>query len=299
MFTHLISYFSNAKSTEPTPVALGDFLRPDAATIKRILALRAIVDKDKRNEIKKTLPAATISGAFSKRLASEITAYNGLLCIDFDAADNPGKSPEEMREMLAEFQEVAFAGISVGGKGVYAIIPTNCTDPGQHPRICDFMRTVLLQAGLFADPSCKDVCRLRFVSYDPAPHINPTPAIFDAVAYLERLKAQERQALRPTNMASPSDKTRYKVERYIEAIEGGCADVTSHYPDWLKLGFALASEFGSEGENYFHRASQFNPKYDYQNTAAKYAELLKNGSGRVQIGTFFKICNDNGINLRS
>ena len=111
------------------------------------------------------------------------------------------------------------------------------------------------------------------------------------------LKAKEKEVLKPTTAAAPSDYTRYKVEQHIEAAESGCNDVTDHYQNWLRIGFALASEFGADGENYYHRISQFNPHYDYQKTALKYAELLRNGSGRVQIGTFFKILQDNGIKL--
>ena len=87
-----------------------------------------------------------------------------------------------------------------------------------------------------------------------------------------------------------------KIQRVIEQIEQKSADITSNYQDWISIGIALASELGMEGEQYFQRASQFNPKYDQQNTAKKFEELRRNGKS-VKIGTFFKIAKDNGIAL--
>lgn len=292
--SYQISLFKNAKSTEPVTVRLLDFLTSKKHR-ERVEAVRRAETKEEKDNLKKSLPAATISGIFEVRKVEQVRVYNGLICMDFDGKDNPGITPEVMKNILASIDAVSYAAISVGGAGVYAIIPTNNTDIAQHPRICDFLRTVLLQAGILADPSCKDITRLRFISYDPDPHYNAHPVIFDAVRFLSELKAREKAALSPTMAALPSDRTRYKVERYLEAIEGGCNDVTTHYLDWLQIGFAFASEFGSEGENYFHRASQFNPSYDYQKTAVKYAEILKNGGGTVRIGSFFFICHNNGI----
>lgn len=291
-----ISWFKNAHSTDPQTVTLGNFLS-NKDCLNQIEAVRAAETKEEKDKLKKALPAATISGVFTARKIEGLAHYNGLVCLDFDAPDNPNATPEQIKQTLSDFDAVAFASLSVGGKGVFAIIPTNLTDPVQHPRICDFLRTVFLKTNLLADPSCKDISRLRFCSYDPAPYHNPAPEIFDAVRFLVDLKEREKEVLRPTSFAAPSDYTRFRVEKHIEAAESGCNDVTDNYLTWLKIGFALASEFGSDGENYYHRISQFHPKYDYQKTALKYAELLRNGSGRVRIGTFFKLLADNGIKL--
>lgn len=297
MFFTEISLFSSAKATEPNTVRLVDFLR-DNTNRDKILQLRTL-DKPERDEIKKTLPAATISGTFTKRSIKGLLAYNGLICMDFDEADNPGKTPDEMKEILAAFDEVGFVGLSVGGRGVYCIIPTNNKDAARHGQMCDFLRTCFLQEGLLADPSCKDVSRLRFTSWDPNPVIKTNVPLFDGVGYLKALDEQNRQKIRSRQQsaATPSDATRYKVEKYLDAIEGGCNDVTHNYADWTRIGFALANEFGADGENYYHRASQFHPKYDYAATSKKYAELLRNGGSSVNIATFFYICQQNGIKL--
>jgi len=295
--TH-ISLFKNALSITPNDVALGPFLYSGVKLQAEIEAVRAETDKAKRDELKKNLPAATISGTFTKRSLAGLEKYNGLLCIDFDAADNPGMDPDQIKNILKEYAEITFAMLSVGGKGVFAIIQTNNTDPAQHGRIVDFMRLVFIEAGLLIDISCKDVCRLRFVSYDPEPYVNPKPAIFDAVRWIEQQRQAARKPQRSDATTGQPGYTRTRVEQFVAAIESGCNDVTNSYRNWLLIGLALASEFGHDGENYFHRVSQFHPKYDYAATEKKYAELVRNGSGRVRIGTFFKLCQEAGIRLQ-
>jgi hypothetical protein len=303
MYDIPISAFKNARSTEPTQVALGAFLRSTKYK-DTILAIRAETDKTRRDEMKKNLPAATISGTFDRREVAGLRMYNGLVCMDFDAKENQSHTPERMKEILSGIAEVAFAATSVGGQGVYAIVPTNNPNPQDHPTICGVLGELLARLGLTYDRSCKDICRLRFVSYDPAAYHNPTPATFDAIKCLQLIQ-QKKQATpdrrpRPITLrdapVSRPDKTRDRVEAYLAAIEGSCCDITTDYEDWYRIGFAFAQEFGIEGETYFHRASQYNPKYDQAATAKKFAELLRNGR-RVSIGTFFQICKNNGITI--
>lgn len=292
-----VSFFPTTFVTQPATIALGDFLR-STGHIGLVEAVRAETDKAKRTELKKGLPCATISGTFRKREVSGLLEYNGLLCIDFDEADNPGQSPEEIKVTLAEFDEVAYAATSVGGKGVFAIIQTNNTDPKQHSRLCDFMRTAFLGASLVSDPSCKDISRLRYASYDPEAHYNEHAGIFDAKKYLAQVIEAERLKIKNApSVTTSSERTRNSVEAYLELQASHRRDVTTPYQNWLRVGFALIQEFGSEGETYFHRASQFHPDYDYHKTAAKYASMLKSGASRAFIGTFFKVYHEQGIRL--
>jgi len=293
-----ISVFKSATSTEPATVALATFLT-SVRHVEKILALRAESEKKKRDELKKSLPAATISGTFIRRAAGHIKSYNGLVCLDFDAGDNPSLTPEQMKHILKAFPEVAYAAVSVGGAGVFAIIPTNNQDPTRHAAVVDLLGAATKAHGLIYDRACKDVSRLRFVSYDPKAYWNQNPQLFDT-EFLFQMQQQNHRPPRAVVFRQPKNEqtsdTRSRVEAYIEALEGSCRDVTENYDDWLKMAFALASEFGPDGESYFQRISQFNPKYDPQDATKKYDNALKNGR-RVKIGTFFKILHDQNIRL--
>lgn len=296
IFDSKVSYYRNAKATSGEVVTLMAFLR-NKRHRSAIAALRSETDPDRRSALKRDLRAATISGTFKARRASEIIEYNGLVCMDFDGKENPTKTPQEMRAQLAELQEVCYAGLSASGTGVFAIIPTTLKDVAQHADCVDLLGILFAQIGLIHDRSCKDVCRLRFISLDDEAHFNEAAVPFQADRYIkQQSKTPARYAHRERPTTSPADSNLLKIQRVIEQIEQKSADITSNYQDWISIGIALASELGMEGEQYFQRASQFNPKYDQQNTAKKFEELRRNGKS-VKIGTFFKIAKDNGIAL--
>lgn len=299
-----VSIFPNAKNPVPSAAVPMERFLASKKWAGRVEAVRAETDKARRAELKKAMPAATISGVFAHRSAGQIVAYNGCVCLDFDADDNPGLTPGEMRRLCSEASEVAYAGLSIGGGGVFAIVPTDNTDPAMHGKVVELLGDCFLSLGLTYDKACKDVCRLRFVSYDTEAYYNHTAVPFSAQELLPMFAAPQTPP-RPISPAPPRltvgrkrwPDMRTQVEAYIAAINSGCADIAPGYDDWLKLGLALVAEFGAGGEDYFQQVSQYSPKYDPTKTAKKYAELLRSGSRRFGIGTFFHFCHAYGIRL--
>ena len=282
-----ISLFKNVRDKQPTTVTLGKFLR-STRHIPLIEAVRACPDKAARQELKKGLPAVTISGTFDQqRLASQISLYNGLVCLDFDADDNPGYLPADMKAILCQYAEVAYAGLSVSGAGVYAIIPTDNTDPKKHADTTRLVGRLFQDEGLGFDVSCTDVSRLRYISHDPAPVWNADALPFQASRHLPSPQPARAPMVRDNRLIT-GDTIADRVERRLQQIEARALDCTGVYNDWYRLGFALSSEFGPLGEEYFQRVSQFHPKYDRPAVAKFYAGLCAK-SARIQIGTFFHL----------
>jgi hypothetical protein len=280
-----ISLFKDAaKPTGFVNVSLGKFLQ-STRHLPLINAVRAIADKKVRDEMKKALPAATISGTFrERRMAANIEKYNGLVCLDFDGGDHPDFTPDTMKEVLQQYAEVAYAGLSVSGTGVFAIIPTDNPFPEKHAATTRLVGRLFADEGLVFDPSCTDVSRLRFVSFDPDPVVNLQAWPFEATKYL-----QAPPPAQPRNMDDVTGNTvADRVERRLRRIEAQMYDATQVYEDWYRIGFALSSEFGPAGEEYFHRASQFHPKYE-RPAVARFYEKLCQKSTRIQIGTFFHL----------
>lgn len=294
-----ISVFRNVRSTEPADTTLGAFLNSKKHH-EAIKSVREAPDKTQKDRLKKELPCATISGTFSVRNVAGILKYNGLVCLDFDAKENPTHTPASMKALLSEFGEIAYAGISVSGAGVFAIVPTNNESIESHARVVDELGDLFADEGLIYDRACKDVCRLRIISFDPNPVVNLDAQVFDAARFLPAMDAQEMRKPRPLvfkkSVSTGDDNTRERVEKYVDAVVSSGQDVTSNYHDWFRMGMALASEFGMEGETYFQRISQLNMKYNQQEASKKYSELYRNGS-RVKIGTFFQILKNQGVTI--
>ena len=75
-------------------------------------------------------------------------------------------------------------------------------------------------------------------------------------------------------------------------------ETTADYGDWLKVGFALASEFGEAGRRYFHDISSLYSGYNQEESDTKYSECLKSDNGRTDISTLFYLAKNQGITLR-
>ena len=95
--------------------------------------------------------------------------------------------------------------------------------------------------------------------------------------------------------------TKDAVEALTILIEAQAIDITASYFDWLRIGFALADEFGLDGESFFHRLSAFYPNYSEDEASQQYAKCLQSaspsGKARTTIATLFYIAAQHGINL--
>lgn len=94
---------------------------------------------------------------------------------------------------------------------------------------------------------------------------------------------------------TPSADTAAKVEKLIDLLKSSHTDITANYNDWLKVGFALASEFGESGRRYFHYISSINQGYNQPESDTKYTECLKSENGRTDISTLFYLAKNKGI----
>ena len=96
--------------------------------------------------------------------------------------------------------------------------------------------------------------------------------------------------------ATPSD-TATRVESLIAQLKASHTDITSGYTEWLKVGFAIASEFGEAGRRYFHDISALYTGYDATECDKKYDECLKSDNGRTNISTLFYLAEQQGVKL--
>jgi hypothetical protein len=68
-------------------------------------------------------------------------------------------------------------------------------------------------------------------------------------------------------------------------------DITDDYHNWMLVAMALAGTYGSAGEGYFHRISQYSSKYDNARAHRMYQSCLRNNNGLVGIGTIVYLMN--------
>lgn len=284
-----VSCFSSYLSKEPQSVNLLTWLLSNKYA-RQVQELRAIDDKAKRDAIKAKLPAITVSGVFHPiRLQENLVKHSKLICIDIDPKENLHiANYQELKKELFKIRNIAYAGLSVSGKGFFLIIPI--TRPKLHKQHFQALYNDFLSMGITIDVAPQNVASLRGYSYDPE-------ALFrhNALPYRKIYKPEIKQS-QPTKISfTPNPHifgTREKTESLIKSLIDTHTDITQAEPTWFKLACSFANEFGESGRGYFHAVSQLYPSYDRQEADKKFNHALMGRYTSITIATFFKLAKD-------
>ncbi|TLD41846.1 MAG: putative helicase [Candidatus Jettenia ecosi] len=260
---------------------------------KEVEAVRNEKDKTRRSRLKQGVPAFTPSGVFAERKVSGLQCHSGVLAIDFDLEDNPqlGVELASVRATLEKDKFSEYVSLSVSGQGLFVIIKI---DEAKHTENFLYLEQYYKETyGLVIDKSCKDVSRLRFVSYDPNLYHNK-----DAEKYCE--SAQEY-----TKMCQPAQKDAKaypssqddNARIMADIVKSGKMIGDDSYGDWVTIGFALAATFGEAGRGYFHALSQRGVKYDAGECDKKYSNCIETNQGKVKFGTIVHMAKHAGVVL--
>ena len=256
LFDTKISYYSNVIDNVGTEISLGDFLFCDQYK-EQIEYIRSILNEDVQKSLKLQLPVATISGTFAPTCKAEnLVAHSNLLCIDIDKKDN--MDVDWFDDLKHEWHNIPH------------------------------LKRDFANSGLIIDKACKNVNRMRFISYDPEPYINEDATLYTKVWVEPKLTYHSSSAYSGDDME--------QVEKCCHIIEDRSIDITATYDEWFHVGAALAS-LGECGRSLFHMVSSQNAKYKASETDKKFDNLLRNVSN-IKIGTFFHICSQHGINWK-
>ncbi len=250
------------------------------------MQVRATPDKEERDKKKKSAPLVTISGSFSARKDDAIRAHSGFIAIDIDNIDNP----EDTKKLVQGDSYVYAAFTSISGHGLCLIMKIDGT---RHLDAFNGIASYLYHTyQLIVDQSGKNVSRARFISYDPWIHINTKAVMFKK--YLA--KPKERKLAKVAVVKTDFD-------AMIAAMDRKVLNLCEDYSEWIQIAYALVSEFGEGGRDYFHTLSSHSSKYNSDDCNAQYTACLKNHSEskgkRSTIATIYYHAKQNGIQAYS
>ncbi len=233
---------------------------------------------------KQAAQGVTASGVFSSRRADGLTAHSGMIAIDFDSKLNQFV---EMSEVFAD--EYVYAGHeSISGNGGFVVYVK--IDPDKHLDAYYGLEAYFANSyGAISDPSCKDVSRFRFVSFDPNAFINESAKVFKK--YLPKKKVMPKKAFFVHTNANMAYMIKQIQERNVNVLED--------YHDWMRAGIAFANEYGESGREYFHVMSSYSSKYDEVKTNKTYDAMLRTGRKENTIGTVYWFCKNAGIKIKT
>ena len=286
LFDTKISYYSNVEDNVGTEIFLRDFLFCDKYK-EQIEHIRSIKDEEQQKSLKKQLPLATISGTFAPtRKAENLVSHSNLLCVDIDKKDNMSVPWfDNLKNEWHNIPQILYAAHSVRGEGWFAIF--HIAYPEKHRAHFEALQRDFSNSGLVVDKSCKDVSRMRTISYAPEPYVNEAATLYNKV-WVEP---------KPTiHIPYSGGDDKEDVEKCCRIIADRGIDITATYDDWFHVGAALAS-LGERGRRLFHLVSSQNAKYKAAETDKKFDNLLRYVSS-INLGTFFHICSQYGINWK-
>lgn len=245
-----------------------------------ILGARSVKnDTQKYKEFKSQIPCITGSAIMNQgsKVESNIQEMNGLIVIDIDDTVDI--------ETITKINADKFTFIShrsFGGDGVCIFVKIN---PNKFLESFNELGQYYWDNfNLTIDPSCKNKNRLRYFSYDPYLFYNDKAKKYIAKTKIDKIK-KENFIFVQNDFSLILDK--------ISSIDL-CQD---DYQRYVNIGFAIGSQFGESGLNYFKAICQNGSKYDSKNIEKHYKHFCKKGN--VSIATFYHYVKQEGIEIYS
>ena len=246
--------------------------------------VRIIKDYAERKKQKEQMPYVTISGFFAQeRKAALITAHTGYLAMDID--NIPGEL-DGTKTMLAADSYVNAIFTSVSGTGLCVIFKI---DKDKHKEAFESISDYLLKTyQIIVDPSCKDVSRPRYVSYDPDLYHNE-----QSILWKKYLAKQKPKKITSTIFVQT------EFDEVINQMVKNSVSCVDDYRDWVSIGFGLADHFGERGRDYFHALSGISNKYEKSICDKQFTHCLKakGSNGKITIATIYYFAKQAGINI--
>lgn len=299
-----IGLYKNARCTKASDIMklytyLHD-LQSYEKTKETIMTLRAIDDEEAQKKYKQNnVIGATISGVFGEsRCKNQIIETNNIMCVDVDEADNKELfkqyGVEEIkRRIFEEFDFVYAVCLSCRGKGFFFIVPI--PDVKYINELYTGMYYKLKSYGITIDKHCKDISRLRFISYDPNILIKRDCQIkvFDYIDETQINEIKRQQTLRiinKINKKTRNDEINYlaKTVDWLISIHYDCGE---HWCDWAPIG-SYFKTLGEEGRQLFLKLSSnmsgFKGEDDFEKSWKRFRTLSNENEALGKFYTMVK-----------
>lgn len=257
-------------------------------------------------QMKAQLPSYTVSCICGKsRKLEDVKHINNVIAIDIDEHDNPNLTVGEIKEIVNKMPFVRYSALSVGGKGVFCLIPFN----RQYANIDDFigvfnaLQVDFYSKGIIIDKQCKDITRLRFISYDENAYNNrqceiynklilyPLPSI-DDVLTLHTAINHERTFVPPTY------RDKIRIKEAFDYIQATHLIVTQNHSETLKLCNVFYSAFGDIGRDCIHILRMQRSGYDQMKVDNTFNYVIAHTHTQYNLGFFFKLYHEAKENNR-
>ena len=245
---------------------------------EEIEAVRSIDRQANESEYKKAkekVLSFTPSCLCQGETAKEVKEINALIAVDLDEKDNKGLSLEEMRKRVNSLPYVMYSSMSVGGKGMYALLPIAEENKNDFKAVFNALNEDFKALGLTLDGSCVNVNRERYMSYDDDEYWNTKCEIYTKKINIPtQVNKQPLQGLEINANKPLTPREKQKVDLMIEDIKANKIQLSKNHTDTLMIANCLANIWGEEGRELLHIIRSQREGYDEYKTDENYNYVL-------------------------
>jgi virE domain protein len=191
-----------------------------------------------------------------------------------DAKDNENITIEEMRKKINSLPFVMYSSMSVGGRGMYALLPISESNKNDFKGVFNALNEDFIKLGLKLDGSCVNVNRERYISFDDNEYWNTKCEI-----YTRKLNIPTQVQTHPSKVGENANKPltpreKQKVDLMIEDIKANKIQLSKNHTDTLMIANCLANIWGEDGRELLHIIRQQRSGYDEYKTDENYTYVL-------------------------
>lgn len=257
--------------------------------IAKVRSIDRQANESEYKQAKEKVLSFTPSCVCKGKTAREIKQVNPLIALDIDEKENKGITLEEMRKKINSLPFVMYSSLSVGGKGMYALIPIKEANKNDFKSVFNALNEDFKALGLTLDSSCINVNRERYISYDDNEYWNTKAEIYTKKISIPT-QVNTTLLRGGDNANKPLTAREFsKVKSMVEDIKENHLQLTKNHTDTLMLANCIANVWGEEGRELLHIIRQQRSGYDEFKTDCNYDYVLNNLDDNERYGLGFLI----------
>lgn len=281
-----ISKFKKLSGKEPENLGLQTYFDwiKYGTNKEDVLTYRGLKESnpEKASEIKKAQPYVTPSATFANgRKMSDMQEHTGIIHLDIDS-----QVPETTVEAIRNDRFTLAVHRSIGGDGICVYYKIN---PDKHAEsFLALSEYVLDKYNLISDAACKNINRIRYISYDPKIYVNQ-----DAHKWTKT--SVKKYEPKDTNYVFNDN----DIDFILQQVKEQRIDLTSSsYYKYLRIGFALANKFGESGRDKYHLICSMSvDKYNERACNKQYDNCVQSAGHGVTIATLYYYAKEAGLEI--
>ncbi|WP_449016858.1 BT4734/BF3469 family protein [Prevotella sp.] len=254
--------------------------------------------KDLKDKLFAFTPSCICEGETLKK--ENVTHINNIIAIDIDHDDNPTLSVEQMKEIVTQLPFVRYCSLSVGGKGIYCLIPfkKEFANKDNFKEVFNALQKDFKEIGIIIDKSCSNYNRARYVTYDDNEYWNDHCILYNKKTTIPTnnrpqisLITNKSKSMKMGELRPITQKDKDKLRMVFNDIIAHNINVTKNHTDTLALCNIFYNAFGYDGLRCVHILRKQRKGYDPIKLDNTFDYVANVDYPKCTIGLFFSMYN--------